>query len=189
MTFFTLICYKKCIVCLKRLKINKKRPGLARMMSSLYLRALTQYPNKYQRQLVVSVLTSTGQNQHYGNILLCKTSVISIMVSHFDNKHRCLIEKNVPIALILPSRWQEGAESLGIERTSCLCKYAYLMQKISIHVVTAALYLCPVIKLYKSTLSAILFSMPWKSRSLLSRKDLPVPMDASQPHPALSVLF
>ena len=49
------------------------------------------------------------------------SSMISIMVSHFDYKHRCLVEKNVPIALILPSRWQDGAESLGIERTSCLC--------------------------------------------------------------------
>ena len=28
----------------------------------------------------------------------------------------CHIEKNVPIAFILPSRWQDGAESLGIER-------------------------------------------------------------------------
>ena len=34
--------------------------------------------------------------------------------------HRCLIKKNSPIALILPSRWQDGAESLGMETTSCL---------------------------------------------------------------------
>ena len=47
--------------------------------------------------------------------------MISIMVGHFDYKHRCLVEKNVPIALILPSRWQDGAESLGMECTSCLC--------------------------------------------------------------------
>ena len=46
---------------------------------------------------------------------------ISIIVSHFDHKHRCLVQKNVPILLILPSRWQYGNESLGIERTSCLC--------------------------------------------------------------------
>ena len=31
----------------------------------------------------------------------------------------CQIEKNVPIAFILPNRWQDGAESLGIETTSC----------------------------------------------------------------------
>ena len=49
------------------------------------------------------------------------------MVSHFDYKHRCLAEKNVPIALILPSRWQDGAESLGTECTSCLC-YGLLEQ-------------------------------------------------------------
>ena len=36
------------------------------------------------------------------------------MVDH-DGNHRCLVEKNVPIALILPSRWPDGAESLGIE--------------------------------------------------------------------------
>ena len=30
-------------------------------------------------------------------------------------------EKNVPIALILPSRWRYGAESLGMELTSSLC--------------------------------------------------------------------
>ena len=49
--------------------------------------------------------------------------VISIMVGHFDYKHRCLIEKNVSVMLILPSRWRDGAESLGMERTSCLCFY------------------------------------------------------------------
>ena len=36
------------------------------------------------------------------------------MVDH-DGNHRCHAEKNVPIALILPSRWQDGAESLGLE--------------------------------------------------------------------------
>ena len=41
------------------------------------------------------------------------------MANHFGN-HRCLVEKNVPIAFILPSRWQDGAESLWIETTSCL---------------------------------------------------------------------
>ena len=44
------------------------------------------------------------------------------MANH-DGNHRCLIEKNGPIALILPSRWQDGAESLGMETTSCLCLY------------------------------------------------------------------
>ena len=46
--------------------------------------------------------------------------MISIMVGHFDYKHRCLVEKNVPIVFILPSRWQDGAESLGMDCTSCL---------------------------------------------------------------------
>ena len=43
------------------------------------------------------------------------------MVGHFDWKHSYLIEKNVSITFILPSRWQDGAESLGIEITRCLC--------------------------------------------------------------------
>ena len=48
-------------------------------------------------------------------------SVFMVKMADHDGNHRCLIEKNVPIALILPGRWQDGAESLGIERTSCLC--------------------------------------------------------------------
>ena len=32
-----------------------------------------------------------------------------------DGNYRCCVEKNVPIAFILPSRWQDGAESLGIQ--------------------------------------------------------------------------
>ena len=30
--------------------------------------------------------------------------LVSIMVSHFDYKHRCIEETNVPMVLILPSR-------------------------------------------------------------------------------------
>ena len=41
--------------------------------------------------------------------------MISVMVGHFDCKHRCLSEKNIPIAFILPSRWQDGVESVVIE--------------------------------------------------------------------------
>ena len=36
-----------------------------------------------------------------------------------DANHRCRIEKNVPIVFILPSIWQDGVESIGIETTSC----------------------------------------------------------------------
>ena len=75
-------------------------------------------------QTLITILPSTGQNQCYVNILLYKTSVISIMVSHFDYKHRYLIEKNAPIALILPSRWQYGAESL---RMSALDVYGLML--------------------------------------------------------------
>ena len=41
------------------------------------------------------------------------------MADH-DGNHRCHIDKNVAIVFILPSRWQDGAESLGIECTTCL---------------------------------------------------------------------
>ena len=40
---------------------------------------------------------------------------IDKMADH-DGNHRCLIEKNVPIAFILPNRWHDGAESLVMER-------------------------------------------------------------------------
>ena len=36
MTFFTLICCKNCFVCLKRLKINKKRPGLTQFIKQIH---------------------------------------------------------------------------------------------------------------------------------------------------------
>ena len=41
------------------------------------------------------------------------------MADH-DGNHWCLVEKNVPIASILRSRWQDGAESLGMKTTSSL---------------------------------------------------------------------
>ena len=43
-----------------------------------------------------------------------------VKMADHDGNHRCLEEKNVPIALILSSRWRDGAESLGMESTSCL---------------------------------------------------------------------
>ena len=64
------------------------------MMHALYI------PSLCHRQLVVSIPVR---------------SVISVMVGNFDCKHSCLVEKNV-----LPSRWQDGAESLGIRTTSRL---------------------------------------------------------------------
>ena len=41
------------------------------------------------------------------------------MADH-DGNHKCLAEKNVPVVLILPSKLQDGVESLGMETTSCL---------------------------------------------------------------------
>ena len=57
----------------------------------------------------------------YGNIILYMTSLISVMVVHFDCKYSCLVENNVPIAFIYPSRWQNDDESLRIVTTSCQC--------------------------------------------------------------------
>ena len=49
---------------------------------------------------------------------LWETSVISAVVNHFDCKCSCLKENNVPVAFILPGRWQDGVESLRIESTA-----------------------------------------------------------------------
>ena len=57
------------------------------------------------------------------------TSVISIMVRHFESKNSCLVEKNVPKGFILPSGWQDGADSLGIETTSCLWWQLWRLQR------------------------------------------------------------
>ena len=65
--------------------------------------------------------STTGQNKCYRNIIPYKTLVISIMVGHFGCKHSYIVEKNVPIEFILPSRCQDGAECLGMETTSFLC--------------------------------------------------------------------
>ena len=73
------------------------------------------------KQVVCSIprlSASTGQNKCFGNSLLYETSVISIMVGHFDYKHKYLVEKNVPKVLIFPNRWQDGAESPGMETMS-----------------------------------------------------------------------
>ena len=48
-----------------------------------------------------------------------------IKMADHDANHRCFVEKNVPIALILPNRWQDGAESLGMERTIFLWLFDY----------------------------------------------------------------
>ena len=47
-------------------------------------------------------------------------------MAEYDGNHRCLIEKNVPTALIWPSRWQDGAESQGWEHSSLqdICGYS-----------------------------------------------------------------
>ena len=57
-------------------------------------------------------MPSSGQIVSDGNILLYKTSVFIVKMADHDGNHRCLVEENVPIAHILPCRWQYGAESL-----------------------------------------------------------------------------
>ena len=43
-----------------------------------------------------------------------------VKMANHDGNHRSLVEKNVPIALILPRKSEDGAECLGMETTSCL---------------------------------------------------------------------
>ena len=47
--------------------------------------------------------------------------MLIVKMADHDGNHRCLVDKNVPKMLILPSRWQDGAESVGMKTTSCLC--------------------------------------------------------------------
>ena len=37
-----------------------------------------------------------------------------VKMADHDGNHRCLVETIVPIALILPSRWRDGAQSLAV---------------------------------------------------------------------------
>ena len=46
--------------------------------------------------------------------------MLIVKMPDHDGNHRCLVEKNVPIAFIFPIRCQEDAESQGMETTSCL---------------------------------------------------------------------
>ena len=48
------------------------------------------------------------------------TSAISLMVGHFDYKHRCLVEMNVHIVFIVPRKWQNGAESKDGDHKQCM---------------------------------------------------------------------
>ena len=57
-----------------------------------------------------------------------------LKADHYGN-HRCLVENIVPLVFIFPSIWQDGAESLGMETTSCVwfcCCCLYLYQTIAI---------------------------------------------------------
>ena len=55
-----------------------------------------------------------GSNPMNPLIVLNLTSVFTVkMANHYGN-HRSNVEKNAPIAFILPNRWQYGAEILRI---------------------------------------------------------------------------
>ena len=65
------------------------------------------------------------------------------MADH-DGNPRCLAEINVPIAFILPSRWQDGAESPGMETTSFLANrllYQTLRSFVCLYMELHGLYL------------------------------------------------
>ena len=66
-------------------------------------------------RLVVSIPRLSAPSRH----LLDKINAMGTFFSMVS--HLCLIEKNAPIVFILPSRWQGGADILGIEHASCLC--------------------------------------------------------------------
>ena len=58
-------------------------------------------------QTLSTILPSTGQNKRYGNILLYETSMFIVKMADHDGNHRCLVEKNVPIAFILIDQWDK----------------------------------------------------------------------------------
>ena len=79
----------------------------------LFLNAFQVWmPSFLHKQLVVSLPRLSGRYCH----LLFFTPMISVMLSHFEFKHRCLgYQSN-----ILSNRWQYRPDSLGKETTSCL---------------------------------------------------------------------
>ena len=50
-----------------------------------------------------------------------------VKMTDHDGNHRCLIENDVPIALILPSGWPDGARDgdhkLSMVQQTCFAKY------------------------------------------------------------------
>ena len=57
-----------------------------------------------------------------------------LKADHYGN-HRCLVENIVPLVFIFPSIWQDGAESLGMETTSCVwfcCCCLYLLSRLAL---------------------------------------------------------
>ena len=65
-------------------------------------------------QTLSTIPPSTGQNKCYGNILLHKTSVISIMVGHFDYKHPSQRRMLPSMCLSMPLEYQTmGSGTLG----------------------------------------------------------------------------
>ena len=51
----------------------------------------------------------------FGVIKLCWIDKVIVKMANHDGNHGYLVEKNAPISLILPSRGQDGSESLGIK--------------------------------------------------------------------------
>ena len=59
--------------------------------------------------------------------MLCKTAVLSVKMADHCGNQRYHVEKSVPIAFILSSTWEDGAESLRIERPNVMiqCEAAF----------------------------------------------------------------
>ena len=111
--------FKMCYILLSRCKfINCLLSGCIKNESisndnNFYITAISLMP--CHKQLVISIRRLSAPPSHLQdkkNPMGTFFSVISVMVGHFDCKHRCHIEQIVSIEFILPSRWQDGAENL-----------------------------------------------------------------------------
>ena len=95
---------------------------LGRRSNDEIVKIKTEYDARLtHKQLVRSIPRLSAPSCHpLGKINAMGTFFFIRHLCLYDGNHRCLVGKNVPIAFIFPSRWQDGAESLGTETTSCL---------------------------------------------------------------------
>ena len=106
----------------------------------------------------------------YGDIILHEMSVLIVKMADHDGNLKSLAEKNVSIALILPRRWQDGAESLGMETTSSLYKCPTLSLNNLLHTTTTTLRTAfPILSVFSCKIVAVIMKTEKYSKSCLTQ--------------------